>query len=303
MAHFSATNTLTNYIQESEISELSSSNTLDTMEQNSINKQLNDLTIQFKNSIKQFQSKDLSTPSLNPSFSMPQLPLFCDKSFHKKMNRKKPKLLSTNISNGFNPLSVRTTLQHIDAAHSCSLSSASDTSHSSISNDSEHQNATHNDRNSDCDNNQINQKLDLLIHIINSQQKLLQTLIKKTNKKRKVKVKCKSTQTDTNHTIPHIVPNDENTQSQQSPVTSYPPIPQSQTPAIANQNHNLSSNNIVSVPSDMLLKLLSAVTNNKMLQNAQQCQYEYEYPRPLHSINERNNKQLMSPKSTLYFSD
>eukprot|EP00483_Globobulimina_turgida_P011997 UN12019 len=229
MTNLSATNTLNSYIN-TELQELStpplsticsSTTSISTSSpslQNAINKQLNDLKIQFKNGIKHLQ----------PSLSMPQLPLFCDKSFNQKlkMNKKKRK----------KPIPLKP-FQDVENINMINLSSSSSSTSSNISSVHDHRNNMNNNlmtHNNAIENNEINQKLDLLINIINSQQKLLEHLIaqnvkKKQKKPKKAKKKSRSTQTNN---MPHIIQSDAS--KQDSPA--YPPIPQSQT--VSNNNNN-----------------------------------------------------------------
>eukprot|EP00483_Globobulimina_turgida_P009736 UN09755 len=168
MTELSATSTLTSYINNTELQESPTSSLPATFSsetstpspslQTAINKQLNDLKIQFKNGIKHLQYKEPSL-SLQPSFSMPQLPLFCDKSFNQKfkMNKKKrqkPMTLIPFQEENMNIINLSTS----PSSTSSSMSTVKECRNNIVG----------------IQTNEINQKLDVLINIINSQQKLLE---------------------------------------------------------------------------------------------------------------------------------
>eukprot|EP01084_Bolivina_argentea_P210115 357754_1 len=302
----SATNSLADYINNNELQELSTSpSALTTCTtstassssslQNTINQQLNDLRIQFQNGIKHLQYKEHST-SLKPSLSMPELPLFTKLKTHKRKRAKPRQLLPIDDSENKECLSpsAQTSCSHYDVnVLKCN-------------NNYRNSNNLMTYNNNEIKSKEINEKLDLLITIINSQQKLLENVIiqknmkKRPNKKRK-KTKTKSTQTNN---IPHIT---------NSP--SYPSIPQThrQIPSLPhncnNNNNNVrnngNSNNLL-LPYDTLIKLVNAITNN----TNQHIQYQHHHKMRMPQLQQNgyrpNNKQpneFMSPRSTLYFSD
>lgn len=173
---------------------------------------------------------------------------------------------------------------------------------------------------------QINQKLDLLMNVMHSQQEILQKLIlsnkKKENSENKKEIKIeikkneKSVQTEK---FPHIIHSEQD--SKQCSFL-YPPIPQST--KINNINKN---NHNISMPYDMLLKLINAATNKSNKNENEQTNIipppiqhtppiqamhnvptmhlqsnQHPHPQCTYHPN-KNNANMLSPKSTLHFSD
>ena len=145
------------------------------------------------------------------------------------------------------------------------------------------------------ENIKINQKLDLLISIVHSQQKLLNDLTTE-NEKNQDKQSCVDQSTQTNETmnaIPHIVHSEQSKRQQSfspTPNTVYPPIPE--TP----MNEPQKANN-VSIPYETLLKLVHSATNNMPHPSYQY--HQAQFPTPYPPVNERPNDGV----STLHFSD
>lgn len=134
----------------------------------------------------------------------------------------------------------------------------------------------------------MDQKLDLLIDIMGAQQKLLQSLVHKSNEQSEA-LRCalskaatvdQSVQTESvamdSAKKPHIIPS-----LLQSPFMNYPPIPESQSVGNTNSNSNGNTSNLSSghcsgnnnnnnnsnhipVPYEALLKLVLAAADNKV---------------------------------------
>merc|ERR1712130_39164 len=181
---------------------LSSSSSTVSLEHSAINKQLNDLRLQFKNGIKHLQHKEPTIIPLRPSFSMPTPPLFSDSSFDerikKKSKRKKPRPLTPCNLLNLHQIDENLPPPPLDGHHennriiacSPSPSSSSYASNSSAMHRNNDKNLALTQHKND---NEINEKLDVLINIVHSQQKALQTLMKKSSKKEKENKKPKKT--------------------------------------------------------------------------------------------------------------
>ena len=168
-------------------------------------------------------------------------------------------------------------------------------------------------------NEEIKEKLDLLMNIIASQQKVLINLVtkmsetekeKKAEKEKESKAKTvdQSTQTMAIKVVkPHIIHSDP-ASIQQSPFNKlkFPPIPESQ--SIGNTLNNSSSlsqnssnHHTISVPYDSLLKLVLAATH-KVQPQPPPVPTNYQY-----AFNQNNNgyqdHHHLDCNSTLHFSD
>jgi len=333
----SATASLANYICHSELGSspmTSPSATAIATEpaQDTITKQLNELTIQFKKGIKNIQNLH-SEPErdepviLKPSFSMPHLPIFSDKlltenaKFLKKRLRRKPRPLTPssmviledaeNDGDCHNAVCFRRHSVATECLPSTSCITPSMSSSHSVSptqtvptNPSSSISGSHitakyhrSSQSPQCSHEEgghqaINEKLDLLIHLVDSQQKLLHKLVTESQSLRvrggrtkdseqspgsavQTVALCKGTQTLTvdqsTQTLgppvpakvikPHILQSGAPS-AMQSPFTKYPPIPEcSSTGMTTNVQHGTASN--ISVPYDTLMKLMVAATNKQ----------------------------------------
>mmetsp|Transcript_41056 Transcript_41056/g.66045 ORF Transcript_41056/g.66045 Transcript_41056/m.66045 type:complete len:377 (+) Transcript_41056:65-1195(+) len=370
---FSATNSLTNYINNSYQASPSS---LDTKDQDAINKQLADLKLQFENGMKHLQFAEPASLSMKPSISMPQLPLFsASKSKSNKHFRKKPRPLTpsnhnenilVNTYTGFKPkiyspydsckISASASMPRIQpsstpsSTHSSSSpgTSQSSSSTATASNSPKRTSLPHAASTHDAyecvklchhgNENEINHKLDLLINIINSQQKLLENLMMKANetqkqkkaskRKKERKVKCENKGVQTME-IPRYVIQSESDSKQETPLRGkYPPIPEQQP---------IDSHSNITLPYHMLLKLVNVATSssNKLppmypytssppnlhtfpaAHHGQHASFQHPMTMNCNTYNEHHHianpnnyhnshnamDPNMSPKSTLCFSD
>ena len=164
----------------------------------------------------------------------------------------------------------------------------------------------------------VDQKLDLLIDIMAAQQKLLQSLVAKSNEHADA-LRCgcrdrhtvdQSVQTESVPTEkakkPHIIPSAPPS-NLQSPFAKYPPIPESQSVGNTNSNgntSNISSNNnsnSIPVPYEALLKLVLAATNKMQPQQPQllpqrpQTAQPMAQSMPVHQVN-----HVMHPPAIQY---